>query len=657
MSIESNNTLSPLEPRDEGVIEMDINDSEDEASKVYLPKDVLHLKSNASTCWSFFHFKQHPDKDIPDLKKVYCNLCGAVLNYNQSTSTLNRHVTSSHEAAYEEELKKSEVPQSGTIDQFLSAKSTSSKKKNKWPYSSPRYIEATKLLTKWVCKNSRPISIVEDEGFLELLDYLCPEYKVPTHTTISNYIKAEYKVMKQDVKEELKNIEFMAGSTDGGTSINAVSFQDTNVHVITNNWELRSYTLSVRENKEKHTAENYRANTDECYDDFEIKDKITVNTTDNENKMKAAFKDPERNGCMAHILHNTVTHGFKKIETVMDIIVKCRKVAERHNRSYAFRYALEVEQKKLNIKQRPLHQDVPTRWGSTRVCTSSFLDKVEGAQVDSYRNFEAVNNALKSINLSRDQLDKLTFSKDEMKKVDTLNRFLTDLDIYSTTLGGNVFVTGSIVVPLIKTIKKKIEPDDNDPRWLSELKDAMMEDFVARTEKDLNWKLLHKATAVDPRFKNLKVIPDWKRENVWAELKAEMEILHSNNFSSSDIIEDGDSQPSLKKRHTCLDFSESESSSDEENGPEDVVRAELDNFKREPLLDRDSDALKWWSEHEKKFPILQRLAKKYLCIPATSVEAERTFSALGVVLTKRRLSMTGANVDMQLFLKDKYKKS
>ena len=47
---------------------------------------------------------------------------------------------------------------------------------------------------------------------------------------------------------------------------------------------------------------------------------------------------------------------------------------------------------------------------------------------------------------------------------------------------------------------------------------------------------------------------------------------------------------------------------------------------------------------------------KYLCVPATIVESERTFSLLGLLLTKRRLCMAGDNVNKQLFLKDKLNK-
>ena len=49
---------------------------------------------------------------------------------------------------------------------------------------------------------------------------------------------------------------------------------------------------------------------------------------------------------------------------------------------------------------------------------------------------------------------------------------------------------------------------------------------------------------------------------------------------------------------------------------------------------------------------LARLVRKYLCVPATSTQAERVFSWMGWLLNKRRLSLSGESVTMQLFLKD-----
>ena len=43
--------------------------------------------------------------------------------------------------------------------------------------------------------------------------------------------------------------------------------------------------------------------------------------------------------------------------------------------------------------------------------------------------------------------------------------------------------------------------------------------------------------------------------------------------------------------------------------------------------------------------------RKYLCVPATSTQAERVFSAMAWLLNKRRLGLTGSHVNEQMVLK------
>merc|ERR1719234_3100316 len=91
--------------------------------------------------------------------------------------------------------------------------------------------------------------------------------------------------------------------------------------------------------------------------------------------MKASFNKEERTGCMAHIIHSSVSEGYKKATVVKEIIEKNRKIATKYHKSYAFKYNVEEEQKKRGIPVKAILQDVPTRWGSTRSSTGSFLDK------------------------------------------------------------------------------------------------------------------------------------------------------------------------------------------------------------------------------------------------------------------------------------------
>ena len=55
-------------------------------------------------------------------------------------------------------------------------------------------------------------------------------------------------------------------------------------------------------------------------------------------------------------------------------------------------------------------------------------------------------------------------------------------------------------------------------------------------------------------------------------------------------------------------------------------------------------------DQETRVPHLDRLVKKFLCVPATSTQAERVFSWMGWLLNKRRLCLSGESVNSQTLL-------
>jgi hypothetical protein len=57
-----------------------------------------------------------------------------------------------------------------------------------------------------------------------------------------------------------------------------------------------------------------------------------------------------------------------------------------------------------------------------------------------------------------------------------------------------------------------------------------------------------------------------------------------------------------------------------------VITDELANYLTFPLAAHNVDSVKWWIDHDTRFPILSHLALDILAIPATSAEAERAFS-------------------------------
>jgi hypothetical protein len=90
---------------------------------------------------------------------------------------------------------------------------------------------------------------------------------------------------------------------------------------------------------------------------------------------------------------------------------------------------------------------------------------------------------------------------------------------------------------------------------------------------------------------------------------------------------------------------------DLDNAPREVLPAtavqdEFDAYikmARLPRLDRRPDAsvvindpLLWWKEHARELPTLSELARRVLCIPATSAPSERVFSVAGLTIAKDR---------------------
>ena len=60
----------------------------------------------------------------------------------------------------------------------------------------------------------------------------------------------------------------------------------------------------------------------------------------------------------------------------------------------------------------------------------------------------------------------------------------------------------------------------------------------------------------------------------------------------------------------------------------------------------------WWNCNLRKYPLLSKLACKYLCVLASSTQSERDMSKMGVILTRRRLRMKGQLFNMLMFFSD-----
>lgn len=178
------------------------------------------------------------------------------------------------------------------------------------------------------------------------------------------------------------------------------------------------------------------------------------------------------------------------------------------------------------------------------------------------------------------------------------------------------------------------------------------------------------ASFLHPRTKQLKFVSEAQRKAVHAYVKNEM---IENNVPvpppdlSESTAEDHSSEqteqpprkaPKLTDDESYMDWIDdivkpldNEVCNDDRN---EQIERELQHYISEPSVKVDS--LKWWCKMEPVFPNISALAKKYLCVPASSVPCERVFSMAGHLVNRRRAALSPENVNMLIFMNKNFNK-
>ena len=129
----------------------------------------------------------------------------------------------------------------------------------------------------------------------------------------------------------------------------------------------------------------------------------------------------------------------------------------------------------------------------------------------------------------------------------------------------------------------------------------------------------------------------------------------SSSYSASTPTAEGRKRKSL--RDYCNDLRKKHSHSEPDNSGlsfsdsrEIKIRNEISIYANLPELEDEDSPLTWWKNNAINFPLMSKLARKYLAIPASSVESERMFSTAGDIYNPRRSRLLPKNAEMLLFL-------
>lgn len=177
------------------------------------------------------------------------------------------------------------------------------------------------------------------------------------------------------------------------------------------------------------------------------------------------------------------------------------------------------------------------------------------------------------------------------------------------------------------------------------VRDALLEEMLSEGRFDDVPRVVRLACVLDPRFKSLHFLSDESEKlELYSLLEEEAKKWHgrprgnSSSFSSSSS---SSSSSSWLNPWSSKDESES-------------LASELARWRLEPRISARENPLVWWRKNSSRFPTLAFLAKRYLCIPASSAPSERVFSKVGIVLGKRRGRLAVERTEQLVFLQHNY---
>jgi zinc finger BED domain-containing protein 1 (E3 SUMO-protein ligase ZBED1) len=158
------------------------------------------------------------------------------------------------------------------------------------------------------------------------------------------------------------------------------------------------------------------------------------------------------------------------------------------------------------------------------------------------------------------------------------------------------------------------------------------------------------AAILDPRLKSLKFV---NNDATKSQTIRKLRDLYSAEKLASELNPLNDSIGNLQQNTASLSSNSIIAAllDDDDNGNNINDINEVDAYLNLQVSKQRCDPLDWWKDNSKRFPLLSRIARKYLSIPATSVPSERLFSDAGLHITARRNCLSPELVEKLLFLK------
>ncbi|CAL9689321.1 unnamed protein product [Knipowitschia caucasica] len=611
--------------------------------------ELVCKKGATSVVWSWFGFRPSDTRQ----NTIFCKICKrSVVAKGGNTTNLFHHLKQKHLLEYNKAVKAREEASASTDDVVRPKKHTQQTigvtLNNGAPYEkgSKRWGDLTNAVTRCLARDMMPIQSVEREGFSKMLKTFDPRYKLPSKKYFSKVaLPALYEDARTEVSNALSSVEFFASTTDMWSSRTSDPYLSLTIHYVDKDWKLQNKCLETSFFPDDHTGENIAKGLKEFLNSWKLgEEKQVCVTTDNgANVVKAtALNNWTRLSCFGHRLHIAIERSMKdpRIERAVGV---GKKIVAAFGHSWKRQRALQAAQKELSLPEHKLITECCTRWGSRQRMIQRLLEQEK-----------AIAQVLAADKTTRH----LMLTWQDIEVLDSISTALSPLLEFTDAFSAEEYVTISCVKPVLQIFNNDLlKVKDNDTQLTKDIKTAIL-DYMNKSYKDsVTERLINMASLLDPRFRT-EYLSESESEAIKVQAISELEPLVSDQgstaigFSETPPPASGDqiSQGAAKKQRKSLGSFLKGSVSGKTDVTAERLLSELSSYVNSPAADSECDPLVWWKIHTVNFPHISRLARKYLCIPATSSASERLFSTGGNVVTCQRSSLKPSTVNMLVFL-------